>query len=138
MEPLTPQDEEDVVFTEQDAAGNPILGFSTGAVLSTTLTQTGLPCYPEGTEQPEHKITVCPFLRSVANSVKHVQGQRTPSFNQLTYNRFPAVAPIVLKLNANHAAEQAGSKPAASAPLIVDVTETLADDDAPADANMAA
>lgn len=102
MAPLTAQDADDVVFTEEDSAGNPVLGFSTGAVLSTTLTQTGLPVYPEGTEFPENKITVIPFLRSVANSVKHVQGQRTPSFGVLTYNRFPAVAPIVLNSEAQH------------------------------------
>ncbi|GAQ93625.1 hypothetical protein KFL_017260010, partial [Klebsormidium nitens] len=122
LDPLTTQDEDDVVFTEEDVAGNPTLGFSTGAVLAVILTQTGLSVYPEGTAHPQNKITVCPFLRSVANSVKHVKGQRTPPFEQLTYNRFPAVAPIVTKLIAASTEAPARDRAVATAPLIVDIT----------------
>ena len=115
---------EDAVFTDNDQAGNVIVGFSTDPAVAIILTRLRFRLYPEGVDVPASSYGVTPRLRAALNSLpsRPAQGQFAFDASTFTAATFPAVDVVVAQYHALTGA--AVGQPAADPPAlrIVDIS----------------
>jgi hypothetical protein len=86
---------EDIVFTEKDPEGNPVVGFHSDLPVVVLSTQLHPYICPDGVEQPATSFSIIPRMRSILNSASlTMRGNQSrrgqPDTTAMTYHMYPA------------------------------------------------